>query len=784
MNDRIAKLKAHIEALEDEGVRRTTFFDLTAESLRANADAPHPIRRARAIAHLFDNAAILIHPHELVAGSILSTWPILETPTYDERQREAVRVLEDYLAGKAELPSSRTKPAHYTLISRDHGDGNIAYTDLQRLIADMSTHFAEATIEEHEIARELLDHFEHDYGEAGQLVNSLPWTTANHLDLNYRDLVQKGLGAIREEIRSKPETEFYRTAAITIDAVIRHFERYAQLALEESRKHLDDEARMNELLDMAAILKKVSTQKPGTFREALQLVWLVHVMGNMQRAGALSFARFDQYMRPFYEADLAAGRMTRDEIKELLSCMWLKVNEPHMLTVESLCLAGTTPDGKDAASDLTRLCLETCRDLRQPYPNVSVRLSKRSPDWLYHEIAQTVKAGIGQPMVLNDERWIPNLERLDYPTEAARDYYNMGCVEIMIQGGGAPWAGGCGPTDFPAAIELVFTNGAETRGGLTGIATGALGDYADFDAFKNAVFTQIKHILRASYEGLKRPPPPTHIDPFGSLFIESCVEKGVDALQGGGRHGPIRASGGFGLGTAADALTAVKKFVYDEKRLSLRELADALADDFAGHEALQSLLSAETPCYGNDDDEADAIAKELFETWAREVHSFNGGEVEGRFVTSLFSYTRHVRTGETIAALPNGRHAGEPISDTISPSQGKDRYGPTAMLNSVLKLDHEQVTGGYALNVKLTPSCVHGEAGEQAIIALIRTCFSRGGSQLQINFVDSSTLRAAQVEPQKHRNLVVRVAGFSEYFNCLDRNLQDEIISRTEHELS
>ncbi|MFO8008415.1 MAG: pyruvate formate lyase family protein, partial [Candidatus Brocadiia bacterium] len=593
MDERIRSLSDHIDALNDAGVRRTTFYPCVAESLARTADEPTTIRRAKAFAHLLDEAAQVVLPHELLTGSILGVWPLADDlPDYAECRQEAVDALEAYRARKRQRADGNGG-TRWALMARDHYDANVTYHRLQDLIAEMQQRFADAEdLSDAEIARELERHFQFDYGEeAHELMRELPWVVANHLDLNYQKVVARGLGDIRREILERrrnaegPEQEtFYTSTLIAVEAAIRFVERYAETLGEAAAAADTAPDRAAELRGMASVCRRVAERRPETFREALQLMWLVHIMANIGGGSALSFARFDQYMYPFYRKDLAEGVMTREEAKALVGCMWLKVNEPHMRTVQSLCLAGTRPDGADGANELTELCLEVCAELGRPYPNTSVRLSRASPDWLLDMVVGAIKRGFGQPMVLNDETWIPNFERLGYPIEDARDYYNMGCVEMMIMGKCPNWAG-CGGVDFPACIELVFRNGHANMAGQTGPRTGTLESLQTFEQFMDAYLAQLRHrvgLARANAEQMHESAIGRHFDPSASALIDDCLEKGLDLFQGGSRHEPIRAIGGYGLGTAADSLSAIRKFVYGDGLLTLQEMQEALEADYAG----------------------------------------------------------------------------------------------------------------------------------------------------------------------------------------------------------
>lgn len=796
MSERISRLQEHIQALNAAGVRRTTYFPLITESLRETAGRPRPIRRALAFAHLLDNVEQVVLPFELLAGSVLGMWPLAEgLPGYEERRAEARDMLAGYLADKRAglIDPDRVCKTRWALMARDHYDGNIEFAQMQGIISEMQEHFApERDLSHLEIAREIEWHFNFDYGEeTRRLMNDVPWVVANHLNLDYGKAVERGLGDIRAEIEERlaqadgqRERAFYESTRIALDATVRFIGRYADTLNAEAARPGVPSARSRELEVMAEICARVATAPPEGFREALQLVWLLHIVVNIGGGSAMSFGLFDRYMRRPYEEDIESGRITPEMAKDLLACMWLKVNEPKMRTVQSVCLAGLLPDGSDNASELTRLCLEVSRYVRTPYPNTSVRLHEASPEWLLDEVVATVKCGHGQPMVLNDDMWVGNFVSQGVPLEDAREYYNMGCVEMMIHGKMPNWGGGGGAVDFPGILELVLRNGGRNMAGQTGAKTGSLESLKTFDQFLEAFLEQVRYRIRgcriraACEDEAWRD---RYYDPFASIFIDDCLESGRDVFQSGARYGRQRAIGGFGLGTAADSLAAIRKFVYEDGALTLEEMADALTTDFKDRSELRAMLEARTPRYGNDDDGVDEIARILFDTYADSVHALNDGSLPGMFCTSVFSYNHHVYGAENIEATPDGRHRAAPMSDAIGPSQGRDIQGPTNLINSVTKLDHRKVTGAYALNVKFAPRLVQGPEGSAAVKALIRTYLEQGGVQMQINFVDAEALKDAQIHPERHGNLVVRVAGYSEYFTSLDRELQCEIIRRTAH---
>ncbi len=776
-------------------VRKTTFFPLIAQSLGETLGEPTRIRRAKAFAHLLDQAGQVVLPYELVAGSVLGTWPLdTDVPSFDMQLSSADRAVQDYIdiksghleEGKNRIAIGFKKNVSFTtqrwaLMARDHYDASIRFLDMQEIIRILCDKYkGDASVEAFEIGRVIERHFEYDYGEKTmRLIEELPWEAANHLDLNYGKCVQRGFGSLLDEVNTLaagagPEKEeFYSAARITLLAAIRFIERYA--ATIEKEREAADPARAMELGSMAEICRKIATQKPETFREALQLVWMTHIIGNLAGGSALSFARFDQYMRPFYEKDLEDGRMTREQASELLACAFLKVNEPKMRTVQSLCLGGVKPDGTDGASDLTRCCIETIRALRLPYPNVSVRIDTEvSPTWLLDEAVQTIQVGFGMPMILNDRLWVPNLTKLGYPVEVARDYYNMGCVEIMIQGRQANW-GGAGGVNF---VQIILDLIEKSRAGDIHLP--------DFEAFMREYLQALgKTIDRSHAAGVERLAQmrKNYYDPFASVLIDDCLKNGIDMFQGGAALPAQIAIGGSGLGTAADSLSAIKTFVYDRKQLSLDELSQVLRENFTGNESLRAMLGSQAPAYGNDLDTADDLAKTIFDAYCDGVFDCNEDKT-ARFVNVLFSYNSHVTTGEVTGATPNGRLKGKPLSDCIGPSQGKDVHGPTKLMNSVLKLDFSKVTGAFALNVKINPSWAQKPSGKIILSSLIHAYLQDNGPQMQFNMQRIEDLKAAQAHPEQNRDIVVRIAGYCEYFVNLDHQLQNEIISRTAHELA
>ena len=800
--ERIEAMRKVVQDLNDAGLRQTLLYTNMAASIKATKGEPTAIRRAKGFAYHLDHIELPIYEAEQLIGSVTGMWPVDEERnklTYEDYYKMAVEALDAHEAtrGEQEERESRShmsdgegnmsfeenansgKMRFGSLMARDHYDASIPFDILQKLIKTLNEERADRKYEPYEVGKVLELTFTYDYGkETTDALHEINWKVANHTNLNYKDLVKRGYQDILDEINEKLEKAqdedkkvFYESTRIAVEAVIHYIRKYAA-AVEAEAEKTADSVRKEELLEMARIMKKVSTEKPDTFVEALELVWLTQLIGNLEGGSALSLARFDQYMYPFYEKDMEEGRLTEEKAFEWMCALYLKLNEPKMRTVQSLCVGGVTTEGENGANELTKLCLEVMTFLAMPYPNMSARLNpEKTPKWLYEEVIRTVKAGCGQPLVLNDSVWIPNLMSVGVPLEAARNYYNMGCTEIMIEGKDANWVTG-GMLSFPEILaDQVHAAAASGK------------TYADFDEFLEEYLTELRQEVdnsgKAGADFLKVERQGSQ-DPFASALIENCLEKGLDYFQGGTLMGSPIAIMGEGLGTATDSLSVIKKFVFEKQDLTLAQLAEAMDADFEGYELLRKKLE-KAPTFGNDDDYVNDIATKIFNTYSAQVRKQN--EIykldNARFVNNVFSYNLHIELGELTPATPNGRKKGEALSDCAGPSQGRDSNGPTALLNSIFKLSTDDITGAFALNVKISPSLVKDQEGTAAVVRLLETYIREKGAEVQFNYVDATALQEAQKEPAKHRDLVVRIAGYCEYFVNLDYKLQNEIIERT-----
>ena len=813
MTPRIQRMKDETQALNDQGLRQTRLYVNMAASLAQTKGEPENIRRAKAFAYHLKHIEQPIYDAEQLIGSVTGMWPVDEARnqlTYEQLKQETQQMLDTYFANRGgfnhydntregqmlfaykkgglsfEEQANLTKFRFGSLMARDHYDANIDFQVMQKLIAEMEQHYRDAGVEfeNWEIGSRIEKHFVYNYGaETMQLLRENGWNAANHTNLNYKRLVVTGIGGILgringylENAKSQKDKDFYTGCKIVMEAVSDYIFRYAKAAAVKAEA-TEEPVRRAELQKMAVVMEKISTQKPETFTEAIELVWMIQLIGNLFGGSALSLARFDQYMYPFYKHDIEAGTITVDRVFELICSLYMKLNEPKMRTVQSLAVGGICCEsGEDACNDLSKLCLEAMSTLKTPYPNMSARVMPgKTPDWFYDEIMRTVKAGCGQPMVLNDAVWVPNLTSLGIPEKWARDYYNMGCTEIMIQGKDCNWTTG-GLIFFPELLNAMIRKSA-AEGRTYESFEEFLGEYLKLiDKQCDEAGESGKNVIHSQRE--------RNCDPFASSLIDGCLENATDYFQGGTDTGDPISVSAQGLGTAADSLSAIRKFVFEENRYTLAELGQMLHEDFAGHELDRLRLANGAPKFGNDDDYVDEIAKRLFDSYAAGVRRQNEDRLpKTRYVDNVFSYNMHITLGESLGATANGRSAGEAISDCVGPTQGADTEGSTALLNSVLKLSHKDVTGAHALNFKISPSFVKDREGTQAAIRMLKVYLEQMGPQIQINYQNPKDLLDAQVHPDKHRDLVVRIAGYCEYFVNLDHRLQCEIIERTLHEV-
>lgn len=591
--------------------------------------------------------------------------------------------------------------------------------------------------------------------------------------------------------------EELRGMRIACDAIMEMGRRYAELASDMAARESDDKRRA-ELEQIAENCRVVPAHRPRTYWQAIQMYWFVHlcVTTELNPWDAYSPGRLDQHLYPFYKADVEAGALDDERALELLECLWVKFNDqpaPPKVGVTlkesgtytdfaNINTGGITPDGEDGVNDVSYLILDCMDEMKLLQPSSNVQISRKTPRRFLKRACEISRKGWGQPAFYNTEAIISELMNAGKSLQDARRGGTSGCVETGAFGNEAYIL--TGYFNIPKMLELALHDGFDPHTGeQLGPHTGAIGKLDTYDKLYSAFLAQMKHFMDIKVRGsnviesLYARYMPV---PFLSVITNDCISRGMDYNAGGARYNTSYIQG-VGIGTITDSLAAIKKYVYEDGQFTLEHLVKALDADFAGEDWLLALLKNRAPKYGNDDDYADDIMKRVFADYLSLV-SGRPNMRGGMYRVNMLPTTCHVYFGEVMQATPNGRRAGKPLSEGISPTQGSDSCGPTAVIRSAAKMDH-LMTGGTLLNQKFTPSVVKGEAGLDHMADLIRAYFDLDGHHIQFNVIDRQTLIAAQQNPDEYRDLIVRVAGYSDHFRNLSRALQDEIIERTEQNL-
>ncbi|MCZ2856844.1 MAG: glycyl radical protein [Candidatus Bathyarchaeota archaeon] len=583
---------------------------------------------------------------------------------------------------------------------------------------------------------------------------------------------------------------------ISADALITFAKRHAEKAKQLARVERDGQ-RKEELKRIADVCSHVPAHTPRNFWEALQMYWFMHlgVIIELNVWDSFNPGRLDQHLYPFYEKDLEAGRLTKEFAKELLECFWIKFNnqpappkvevtEEQSGTYQDFALinvGGLKEDGSDGVNELSCLVLDVLEEMRLIQPSGCIQLSSKSPQQFLKKAIRIIKTGFGQPSIFNTDVIIKEFLRVGKSIEDARTGGPSGCVTISAFGKeSCTLTGYC---NWPKILELTLHNGVDPQTGRqVGPQTGNPRDFTNFDELLMAYKKQLQYFVDLKIKGnnIIERLYATHMpSPFMSLLFDDCIAKAKDYHDGGARYNTTYIQG-VGLGTLTDSLSALKYHVFDKKKLTMEKLLEILRENFEAAEKTRRMLVNKTPKYGNDDDDADSIAQMLFNTYF-DVLDGRPNTKGGKYHVNLLPTTVHIYFGRVTGATPNGRKAGEPLSEGISPTQGADTSGPTAVIKSAAKIDHTK-TGGTLLNQKLMPQLLSNETGIDKLAHLVRTYFKLGGHHIQLNVVDAETLKNAQKTPEKYKDLIVRVAGYSDYFVDIGKELQDEIISRTEHQ--
>ena len=596
------------------------------------------------------------------------------------------------------------------------------------------------------------------------------------------------------EAHSKREE--LRAMTVSIDAVLTLARRYADKARELAQSENNSD-RKSELLTIEQICRRVPAHAPTNLWEALQYYWFVHlgVVTELNPWDAFNPGRLDQHMHPFYKSGLEDGSLTRDKAKELLECFWVKFNNqpaPPKVGVTAaesstytdfanINTGGMKPDGSDGVNEMTYLILDVIDEMQLVQPSSNIQLSKKNPDEFLKHACRIIRHGRGQPSIFNADTIVDELLRQGKSVEDARGGGASGCVETGAFGKESYIL--TGYFNLPKVLEITLCNGTDPRTSKKiGIETGDPRTFTSFDQLQDAFKRQLKHFIDIKLRGnniIERLYANSMPVPFLSVLIDDCVKNGKDYNAGGARYNTNYIQG-VGIGTITDSLTALRHHIFEKKSMSMGELLNALDRNFEGLETTRLLLINKTPKYGNDDDSADSLMRWIFESFY-DVVDGRPNTKGGVYRINLLPTTCHVYFGSVTGPTPDGRKAWMPVSEGISPVQGADRRGPTAVLKSASKMDHVR-TGGTLLNQKFSPQLLEHEKGIDNLAHLVRSYFTLGGHHIQFNVVNAETLREAQANPEQHRDLIVRVAGYSDYFCDLGKSLQDEIIARTEHQ--
>ena len=770
-----------VEKISAERALLMTQFYKSDEARELSA----PLKRAKAFEYLLKNKKICINEGELIVGERGSAPK--ETPTYPEISLHSMIDLE--------ILNSREK----VFFRVDEEVKNIYEKEIIPFWKGKSNRDRIMSLMTHEWMNAY---------KAGLFTEFQEQRAPGHTVLGYK-MFTTGFLKLKEEIKeSVSALDFYidtqafekfeelKAMDIACDTIIMYANRHAD-ELEKLAANEKNSERKNELLKMAAVCRKVPANAPETVHEMLQHYWFIHlgVITELNPWDSFNPGRLDQHLYPVYKKEMEAGSLSTDELYDLLCCFWVKFNNhpspPKMgvtasesNTYTDFCLinlGGVKPDGTDAVNEISYILLDVIKEMRILQPGSMVQISKKSPDRFIHKALDIIRTGFGQPSCFNTDAIIQEMLRQGKSIVDARNGGASGCVETGAFGTEASWL--TGYFNLPKVLELTLNNGFDKRTNkLIGLETGYAHEYKSFEDLMKAFKLQVNYFVDIKIRGnnvIEKTFASCLPVPFLSLLVEDCIASGKDYNGGGARYNTSYIQG-VGLGSITDMLTSIRYNIFDNKKFGWEELTKALDADFNGYEQVQYEMIYNTPKFGNDDDYADQQAVDVFEIYYDAV---NGRPTSrgGVHRINMLPTTSHVYFGSVIGATPDGRKAHKPLSEGISPSQGVDKQGPTSVIKSASKIDHLR-TGGTLLNQKFSPQFFEDEDSYDCLTALIRSYFSLDGHHIQFNVVNTETLKDAQKHPELYRDLIVRVAGYSDYFNDLGEDLQNEIINRTEHE--
>ncbi len=782
MNQRVAKLRQ--QSLDTVPRITTERAELITDFYRSAGAHSVPVLRAMAFQHLMEKKAIYIGPGELIVGE-RGPEP-KASPTYPELCCHSLQDLD--------ILDSREKIS----FAVDH--------EAKRVYREQIIPFWQGRSMRDIIFSQMDDRWQAAY-QAGVFTEFMEQRAPGHTVLGdkiYRlgmldfiadiDAALAGLNYLDDPIAYDKREEL-RAMRICARAIITFAERHADLARAMAQAEPDPE-RKGELERISAVCLRVPAHAPSTFWEALQYYWFVHlgVITELNTWDAFNPGRLDQHLYPFYRRGIEVGSLTREQARELLQCFWIKFNNqpapPKVgVTAEesgtytdfaNINSGGLRPDGADGVNEVTYLVLDVIDEMRLLQPSSNIQLSKKNPDRFLKRALRIVRQGWGQPSIFNADIIVQELVRQGKTVADARCGGASGCVEVGAFGKESYIL--TGYLNLVKILEITLHNGIDPcTGERLGIETGDPRSFSSFEDLLVAFKKQLQYFVDIKVQGnniIERLYATRMPAPFLSLLIDDCIARGIDYNAGGARYDSTYIQG-VGLGSLTDCMSAIRHHVFDQSNLTMEQLLAVLGQDFSGSEKVRQLLLNKTHRYGNDDDYADGIMQQLFDAYYDAVNG-RPNTRGGVYRINLLPTTCHVYFGAVTGATPDGRKAGQPLSEGISPVQGADRRSPTAVISSAAKMDHLR-TGGTLLNQKFTPQVLEGEDGIDKLAHLVRSYFKLDGHHIQFNVVSAATLRAAQAEPEKYRDLIVRVAGYSDYFCDLGRALQDEIIGRTEH---
>ncbi|MCL2424975.1 MAG: glycyl radical protein [Oscillospiraceae bacterium] len=792
LNSRTAKIREKLLA-----ARPTVCVErakLTTESYIEHEQEQIVLKRAYMLDKVLRGMSIYIDPDALIVGNQASAdraapifpeyaidWVINELDEFDKRPGDKFNISEenkDVLRGIHPYWKGRTLK----------DKGYASFPDTARVFYDLGIIKAEGNITS---------------GDA-------------HIAVDYDLVLRKGLNDVRERARTAQskldlqdfeqlkKSYFYRSIIIVIDAVEAFVQRYAELA--EKQAETASNERATELKEMARICRKVPMQQAETFHEAVQSVWFVHLILQIESNGhSLSYGRFDQYIYPYYLQSKADG-MADETACELLENLWMKTYSINKIRgwshtrfsagsplYQNVTIGGQTVDGKDAVNEVSRLILRTVARSHLPQPNLTVRYHKGISDEFMRECIQVIRCGFGMPAFNNDEIIIPSFLNIGVKKADAYNYSAIGCVEVAVPGKWGYRATGMSFLNFPKTLLIALNNGVDIASGKQ--IYRSMGHFLDMESFDDVMrvwdayvreFCRQSVVLDSCADLVLEQEVP---DILCSALTDDCIGRGKHLKEGGAVYDFISGLQ-VGIANLGDSLAAIKKCVYEDRSITREELWNALLNDFEGQEGAhirQLLLHA--PKFGNDEDYVDNLLVEAYDSYIDEIAKykntrFGRGPIGGAYYAGTSSISANVPQGAGTTATPDGRYAGQPLAEGCSPSHGADKTGPTGVMNSIAKLRTEKITGGVLLNQKMTPMMLADEGNIEKLIALLRAFFNvLKGFHVQYNIVSSETLLDAQKNPNKHTDLIVRVAGYSAFFNVLSKATQDDIIGRTEQEL-